>query len=303
MSWLRWILLLAGLLFIAALAWREVRRGRQDVAAGDRRPRRDDPPLDIPAAATAINAESHGDVSEAAAAWVVAPMAARHKSDAPLPVVEMNASQMAAISLGDLETVTEVDVHTLISNGEAAAPAHDATATTSEHSATPRAVELPPQPVPSIAEWPPEEQRRICSLRLTPLRQERFSGRSLRQGLQSAGFQHGELGIFHLPGAAGRAMMSVANLKRPGQLDPEMMDYQRFAGLHLFTVLPGRVSNRMALQQLFALSQQLALRLDGVVQDVHGKALDAGRMADLQRQFADDISTETDEFSAVAARE
>ena len=268
MSALRWILLLAGLLFIAALAWRESRRGRQDAPSGLQRVRREDPPLD-PVDATG---------TDASPLWANTPAASHATVIDTLPIVQLSPEQMAALPVMELGAVTQVDF--LV--GPEPEPAIEA--------------EPEPLPAPSIAEWPAEEIRRICSLRLTPQRHERFPGRALRQGLMSAGFQHGELGIFHRAGSTGCAMMSVANLSRPGQLDPAMMDYQRFAGLHLFTVLPGRVGNRMALQQLFVVADELAQRLDGVVQDVSGKALDAARRADLQQQFADDIA-------AVAAAE
>jgi cell division protein ZipA len=110
----------------------------------------------------------------------------------------------------------------------------------------------------------------------------------LRQGLLSVGFQHGDLGIYHIGGSEGHAMISVANLARPGQLDPSMMDFQRFAGLHLFTVMPGRLPAKEALQQLFSVAQELAGRVDGSVRDDTGGPLDAARMAALVQQFADE---------------
>ena len=259
MSGLRWILLAAGVLFIAALAWREARRGRQDAGSErQKRARHDDPPLEPQAAGdtTAMQPES--------AAWSDLPHPPRERYSEELPIIEMSAAELAN------------------PHGSNPVPLMQSTA------AAVRAIPLPPPaPPPSIAEWPPEEIRRICSLRITPQRHERFAGRLLRQSLLATGFQHGELGIFHLPGDAGRAMMSVANLSRPGQLDPEMMDYQRFAGLHLFTVLPGRVSNREGLLQLFAVASELAQRLQGTVQDVNGRPLDAARTAELQQLFAD----------------
>jgi FtsZ-interacting cell division protein ZipA len=137
---------------------------------------------------------------------------------------------------------------------------------------------------PSIAEWPPADQRIICSLRVVPSNQERLSGRRVRQGLQSAGFVHGDLAIFHLPGRPDRAMLSAANLAQPGQLDPALMDYQRFPGLHVFTVLPGRLPAAMALQQLYAVTAEIARRVDGRVQDDTGRPLDPLRVdAWLQR--------------------
>jgi len=139
---------------------------------------------------------------------------------------------------------------------------------------------------PTIDHWPPEDQRRICSLRVAPSAGERLSGRELRQGLQGTGFVHGVLGIFHHPDEQGRALISAANLARPGQLDPALMDFQRFGGLHLFSVLPGPIPDAQLLAQMFSIAAELARRVGGVLQDERGAALTSARRHELLYQFA-----------------
>jgi FtsZ-interacting cell division protein ZipA len=138
--------------------------------------------------------------------------------------------------------------------------------------------ESPASEVASIADWPPASERCICSLRVMGLSQDRLSGRRVRHGLESAGFVHGELAIFHLPGRRDRAMLSAASLSQPGLLDPALMDYQRFAGMHIFTVLPGRVPAEIALEQLYAVTAELARRVEGRVHDDSGRLLDPARV-------------------------
>jgi cell division protein ZipA len=276
MASLRLILLLAGVLFIAALAWRETRRGRQDAATEHARSRRAEPRLEpelVPAtdvAASPVNPETSPDNATAATAT----LPQRRRTDLALPIVALRDAQFAA-----RDSALAPD---------APAPATAGTTTTVADPDPTLTMEPAARSVaaPSIADWPPEEIRRICSLRLVPKRQERFAGRELRQGLLGLGFQHGELGIYHLAGGEDRAMLSVANLSMPGQLDPSLMDFQRFAGLHLFAVLPTRIPNRLALQQLFAVALELAERLHGGVLDVSGRPLDSARMQELQLQFA-----------------
>jgi FtsZ-interacting cell division protein ZipA len=139
---------------------------------------------------------------------------------------------------------------------------------------------------PRIDHWPPEAERRICSLRIVPAGVERLSGRVMRQALQGAGFLHGPLGIFHHVDEQGRALISAASLSRPGQLEPATMDFQRLKGLHLFSVLPGPLPDRELLQQLFSLSAELAERVGGLLQDDRGAVLDAARRQELLSQHS-----------------
>ncbi len=231
---LRWILLLAGLLFIVGLALWEMRRSRQ--AAGSRTVR-NEPVMENPAP-------------------LPAPLAATPRSsDAsrPLPVVEWPQI--------DEESAPVVDALPIVDTATAA-------------------LDRP------ILDWPPEGVRRICNLRLMP-RAERFAGRALRQSLLACGFAHGEFGIFHLAGIGNRVIVSAANLARPGLLDPDNMDYQHFGGINLFTVLPAPMPDQEALDQLFAIGERLAERLDGVLQDGEGRALNAAGLVSLRQNMLD----------------
>lgn len=231
MTALRWILLLAGLLFIAALAVWEMRRQRQ--ASGSRTVRTE-PVVEEPAESLPLPA-----------------LAPRHsEAQRALPVIQWPPASAAA----DDEPPAD-------------APAPSA-----------------PQPV---VDWPPEGMRRICNLRLVPGRDQRIAGRNLRQSLLATGFVHGEFGIFHLSGIGNRVLVSAANLARPGMLDPDNMDYQRFSGINLFTVLPAGVPDHEALDVLFAVSQRLAERLGARLQDGEGRTLDAGALAALRRTMLD----------------
>jgi len=139
-------------------------------------------------------------------------------------------------------------------------------------------VESEPSPVANSqslrVEWPPEGQRQIVSLRIVAARQNRISGRLLRQGLSGAGFQHGEFGIFHLGDDGGRVALSAASLVRPGLLDPAAMDFQSFSGINLFAVLPGPWSSEDTLERLSGVAAELAQRVEGRVQDERGMPFD-----------------------------
>jgi len=134
---------------------------------------------------------------------------------------------------------------------------------------------------PSV-EWPPEEERRLISLRLVAPPQGRFSGRALRQALVAEGFVLGKFAIFHKPDAQNRALVSAASLTKPGTFDLETMDAQRFGGLNLFVVLPGPRSPLKAFDELLAAARVLNERLEGALQDERGGPLTPMRVAALR---------------------
>src|SRR3984893_5334374 len=163
MSELRWILLLLGALFIAGLAWWELRRPRQAPREG---PEHRDPPSPT-----------------------LPPMRARE------PVRELPPMQI-----------------------------RDAAEPVAVDSASPPLIAPTVEPV---GEWPPEDSRRILSLRILAVG-ERFAGRALRQALAAEGFVHGRLAIYHKAGSDTRALLSAASLTQPGSFDLATMDTQRF---------------------------------------------------------------------------
>ena len=143
------------------------------------------------------------------------------------------------------------------------------------------------EPVEPIVDWPPETQRHILAVRVVGVNPDRMAGRPLRQALSACGFVHGRFGIFHQPGADGRALVSAANLSKPGVFDPTSMDFQRFRGLGLFAVLPGPLPPAAAFDHLLDTAGDLAQRLHARLQDEHGKPLDEERLEAMARIVQD----------------
>jgi hypothetical protein len=222
MSQLRWILLTLGALFIAALAWWELRRPRQAPRDG-----------------------------------------AEHR-EPPLALPQMRAREpvrdLPVMHIGNDPELVAVDVP------------------------PPPILSTPPPPEP-IVEWPPEETRRILTLRILAAR-ERFAGRTLRQALAAQGFVHGRLSIFHKAGSDSRALLSAASLTQPGSFDLETMDTLRYGGLNIFAVLPGPLPTVEAFEELLVTARQLNERLQGALQDERGDALTAARIAIMRAELA-----------------
>ena len=316
MGELRFILLLAGLVFLVALAAWELRKPRQaqgDAATRDAAqrgsPRRSEPQIG-----------SMGD-SPVAAAEGRRPVTAPPRIDLPdLPSLE---AMRAESILADADALHAFDAMNLGATEALAARADEAalpeampnaamtgtmattattgtTATTAAADARPTTLSEPvaagiivpeaqaaalPDAQPVVLDWPPEGARHIVALRIVPAANERLSGRAVRLAITACGFVHGRFGIYHQPDGEGRALLSVASLSKPGVLDPINLDFQRLSGINLFTVLPGPLAPCAALDHLLDTARELSRRLPARVQDETGHPLDAERLEDLRERM------------------
>jgi FtsZ-interacting cell division protein ZipA len=145
--------------------------------------------------------------------------------------------------------------------------------------------------VEPIVEWPPDDQRRVVALRLVAPPPDRLAGRALRLALASEGFLLGKFQIFHKPDDQGRAVLSAANLSKPGTFDVATMDVQRFGGLSLFVVLPGPKPPLKAFDELLSTARNLNERLQGALQDERGGPLTPTRIATLRESLGGDATS------------
>lgn len=136
-----------------------------------------------------------------------------------------------------------------------------------------------------IVDWPPDDQRRVIALRLVAAASDRLAGRALRLALASEGFVLGKFQIFHKPDESGRAVLSAADLGKPGTFDLATMDVQRYGGLSLFAVLPGPKPPLRAFDDLLAAARNLNERLQGALQDERGGPLTPTRIATLRESL------------------
>lgn len=142
-----------------------------------------------------------------------------------------------------------------------------------------------------VVDWPTDEQRRVVALRLVAPPPERLAGRALRLALASEGFVLGKFQIFHKPDSSGRAVLSAANLSKPGTFDLETMDLQRFGGLSLFAVLPGPKPPLKAFEDLLATARSLNERLQGALQDERGGPLTPTRIATIRESLGTEATS------------
>jgi cell division protein ZipA len=274
---LRIILLVAGVLLIAGIAGFEWWRGRRD------RPVASVPREDAPA-------DAHAPRQAAPLPEIGVAREPRSTVADVLPVIELQSLQGGGDS-GGIAVSPDVAVDEPFENTSTQAifRAHDEPYVGQDDEISEvRTItfEDPAASQPKLAlAWPPENERRIVTLRVLPRVEPRFPGRGLRQAFASSGFQHGPLDIFHLADAEGRVILSAAALAQPGTFDPSIMDSQRFSGLNLFAVLPGPLPEREAFDELLHAARSLAERLDGKMTDQHGEELTQQRLARLRQSL------------------
>lgn len=130
------------------------------------------------------------------------------------------------------------------------------------------------------------EKRKIVALRLTAPLTGRYAGPQLRAAFDAAGLAHGKYGIFHrLHG--DRSVFSVASMVEPGSFDLATMAETQFAGVTLFTLLPGPVAGAQAYDQLIDCARRLERTLGGELHDERGIPLTAQRIAALRDEVLD----------------
>ena len=278
MTELRIILLVCGVLFIAAIAgfeWWRARRGRTLAA-----PAREDGPAP----------ESAASNSRASLPEINVVRESRVSIGDALPVIELESTSASGtrralgISISD-EVAVDGSQPAAHEPAEAARTEPYIGARGEELSAVRIIDEQPVHGPQLVVAWPNESERRIVTLRLVPRGEPRFSGRALRQAFASAGFWHGPLDIYHLPDERGRVIVSAAALAQPVTFDPSIMDSQRFSGLNLFAVLPGPLSESEAFDELVRAARALGERLEADITDQHGEELTAQRIARLRQSL------------------
>lgn len=290
---LRWAMLGAGGLFLAGLAWWELRKQRHAAGDGDsdspdrfgsRTPAAAD--LELPAVLRRVEPHFGDPPSPREIPDDVPTVHPREPEGAP-PVVLVDdvravddprgivvTSDVAVDTPAPIGRAMDLDVGDDDPRGDDErrdfpndSPA--AVAAVEPASAPSSALRPPPDP-----EWPPEDQRRIVSVRVVPRPPGRFAGRSLRQAFLACGLDYGAMEIFHLEDEQGRVVASAANLMRPGTFNLDTMDASHFHGVNLFCVLPGPLPPSRTVDELVGLARDLAQRLNGVVLDPVGQPLD-----------------------------
>lgn len=162
----------------------------------------------------------------------------------------------------------------------AAGPDRPAASTATETSA-PRQPHSRPEP--QAASPGPAEPKKIVSLLLAERSGAQIEGTRLHAVLQEMKLEYGVRQIYHRL-YNGETVFSVANLVKPGVLDPEQAAEFQTPGLMLFMVLPGPQQPSAAIHDMLITAGRLAQRLNGQVYDAQREILtpEKGRALQLE---------------------
>jgi cell division protein ZipA len=127
--------------------------------------------------------------------------------------------------------------------------------------------------------------QRIVAIRVTAPSPSRFEGSLLQEALAAEGFEFGRYQVFHRLDKTGRPVISLASLREPGTFDPATMAGAAYAGVALFSVLPGPVPAQQAFEELLVAGRSLAGRLGGNLQDDRGAPLSVQRVTQLREEM------------------
>jgi cell division protein ZipA len=101
-----------------------------------------------------------------------------------------------------------------------------------------------------------------------------LNGERLQTALEAEGLRHGDMNIFHFRRTEHEdAVFSVANAVEPGIFDPATMAELETPGITLFCQLPGPLANDAAFDLMLDKARALAERLDAHVCDDRRNAL------------------------------
>lgn len=120
---------------------------------------------------------------------------------------------------------------------------------------------------------PPAEDGKLVVLHVACRGDDYFDGPDIHDALRAQGLEFGARDIYHrIDIEAGESVYAVANMIKPGLLDPVDQDHLSTPGLTMFLTLPGPWDGGRALRDMLETAGALAQQLGGEVLD-DGRAL------------------------------
>lgn len=137
---------------------------------------------------------------------------------------------------------------------------------------------------------PPSEGQKLVVLHVAAPQGQRFGGDAVHGALLDCDLRFGARLVYHRikeVDGTPESVFSVANMVKPGHLDPMERDRLRTPGLSLFMVLPGPEDPVPAYRDLERTAEHLATQLGGEVLDERRQLLTRQMSQFLQEEMSD----------------
>lgn len=295
MNELRWILLVAGVILIAAVyLWGMRARGRATGRQAETLREAVEPasiassPVETYEASARDFERMENDDADADERYARPAVSRRIEPDLSLDDVEPDYVPPAPPRTSERRTpglgatpVTPAPVTTAARREPTLGPAR-------ETPQTPNRVEQSAEAEPAPAAAPPRRPaQKIIAIRVSATPPARFEGPQLLEALKSEGLVFGKYEIFHHLNSDGRPVFSAASLREPGTFDLEEMSSTSYPGIALFSVLPGPVPPTEAFDQMLFTARALATLLQGALADERGVPLTTLRVGKLREDVVE----------------
>lgn len=116
-----------------------------------------------------------------------------------------------------------------------------------------------------------------------------IKGPEIQQAMKEAGLQFGEMNLFHYPVLSPEGqthnLFSVADIREPGNFDPDRLAGMSTPGLVVFMQLPGPLSGLDAFEKMLNVSQQLSDTLYCTLKDERKHDLGRTEIENIKEQI------------------